>query len=148
MPFPSMRCEAVYGAMRGDASVCGDASLCGAAGEGDQAVQDVDVGARLDGVGEAAAAPDFWGDDRPRHVENMPGEFVGHTDLLAGGLGVVPRVDQEFDRENTEGERGGHLLRPYLGGAVEPAAVPLLQRTPGRRPGRAPQGGPSRLEEL
>src|SRR5580693_6848423 len=116
--------------------------LCGAAGEGDQAVQDVGVRARLDRVGEAAAATDFWGDDRGGHVENMPGEFVGHTDLLAGGLGVVPRVDQEFDREDTEGECGGHFAAPQLDDAVEASAVPCFQRGLGRRRDSVLQGGP------
>src|ERR1022692_695480 len=111
----------------------GDADrLCGAAGEGDQAVKGAGVRAGLDRVIEASASPACWGDDGVGSAQNVRAEFVGHGDLLTGGLGEVPCVHQELDRENTQDGRGGHLAWPNLDGAVGTAGVPCFHCRLGR----------------
>jgi hypothetical protein len=37
------------------------------------------------------------------------GDLVGDDDLLPGGPGEVPRVDQELDGQDAQGGAGGHL---------------------------------------
>jgi len=46
------------------------------------------------------------------------GDLVGDDDPLAGGLGEVPCVDQELDRQDAQGRTGGHLVRADLDLAV------------------------------
>ena len=75
----------------------------------------------------------FGTDDLAGHTEHVLGELVGDDDPLAGGLGEVPRVDQELDRQDAEGSPGGHLVRADLDLAVEPADVPGLERGLSRR---------------
>ena len=68
------------------------------------------------------------------------------THPLAGGLGEVPRVDQELDREDAQGRAGGHLVRADLDLAVQAAGLPGLQRGLRRRGEPGLQGRPGGIE--
>jgi hypothetical protein len=95
-------------------------------------IHDVRVGAGRDRVGETAAAADFRRDDLSGHGEHERGEPLGNCNLLAGGAGEIPRMNQELDREDAQGRCGGHLAPAQLHGAIRAAGVPSLQRRLGR----------------
>jgi hypothetical protein len=67
------------------------------------------------------------------HAEDVLGELVGDDDPLAGGLGEVPRVDEELYGQDAQGRARGHLVRADLDLAVQAADVPGLERDLGRR---------------
>ena len=122
--------------------------IMAAAGEGDEPVEDTGVRPGLDRVGEASAAAGLGRDDLVGHAEDVLGDLVGDDDLLAGGLGEVPGVDQELDRQDAEGGAGGHLVRADLDLAVQAAGVPGLQRGLGRRGDPLPPGPSAAWAEL
>ena len=117
----------------------------GPAGKGDEPVEDIGVRPGLDRIREASACADLRTDDLAGHAEDVLGDLVGDDDPLAGGLGEVPRVDQELDREDAQGRTSGHLVRADLDLTVQAAGIPGLERGLGRRGEPGLQGGPAGL---
>src|SRR5450631_4254747 len=97
------------------------------AGEGYEAIHDVDVRSNLDGVGERTALTGLRGDDRVCEVEDVATDFRRHGHRLPAGSREVPAVDQELQRQDTGREASGHVPLTAFDGALKSASVPSLQ---------------------